>query len=125
MALLPGIAWLSSLTILVACSVGPAAGWQGARLYASGSRALEQGEVARAIADLEAAAARVPHASEIHNHLGVAYARAGRHAEALAAFEQAVALDCDNAAAARTLAEARGRVGARPAARGAPAGATR
>ena len=79
------------------------AGLQGARLYASGSEALERGDTPRAVADLERAAALVPHASEVQNHLGVAYAGAGRHDDALRAFRRAVALDCDNTAARRNL----------------------
>lgn len=91
------------------CAAGPLASWQGARLYASGSRALEAGEPARAVRELERAAALVPHASEVQNHLGAAYAAQGREAEALAAFERAVELDCDNAAAQRNLRAARAR----------------
>ena len=49
----------------------------------------------------------MPHASEVQNHLGAAYAAEGRDAEALAAFERAVALDCDNAAAQQNLRAAR------------------
>jgi len=58
------------------------------------------------VAELESAAERVPHASEVHNHLGLAYASAGRHDEALAAWRRAVELDCDNEAAQRNLAAA-------------------
>ena len=76
---------------------------RGARLYQSGTEALDRGDAAQAIAELEEAATLVPHASEIQNHLGLAYASAGRDAEALAAFQKAVALDCDNTAAKRNL----------------------
>jgi cytochrome c-type biogenesis protein CcmH/NrfG len=55
----------------------------------------------------------VPERSEVFNHLGLAYAAAGRRDDALLAFERAVELDCDNPAAART---ARRRARARPAA---------
>lgn len=95
-----------SLVILAAVALSVAlgcAGFRGARLYQSGSVALERGETARAIGDLEQAARLVPQASEVHNHLGLAYAQAGRDREALGAFERAVALDCDNAAAAHNL----------------------
>jgi Flp pilus assembly protein TadD len=95
------------LALLGGCASEPLATWQGARLYASGSAALEAGETRRAIRDLERAATLVPHASEVHNHLGAAYAAEGRDAEALAAFERAVDLDCDNAAAQRNLRAAR------------------
>jgi Flp pilus assembly protein TadD len=93
-ALLAGVA----LAVPVGC-----AGFQGARLYASGSEALDRGDTARAVADLERAATLVPHASEIQNHLGIAYASAGRHDEALRAFRRALALDCDNEAARSNL----------------------
>lgn len=126
MGRLPRTALAASLLWIAACSTGPVASsvasWQGARLYASGSRALDQGDTRRAIADLEAAAVRVPHASEIQNHLGLAYAAADRRTDALAAFERAVALDCDNAQAAHNLATARAAPG--PAGAATP-GATR
>ncbi len=77
---------------------------RGARLYADGTEALARGEADRAIEDLSRAAALVPHASEIQNHLGLAYWRSGREASARAAFERAIALDCDNVAARRNLA---------------------
>lgn len=80
---------------------------EGARLYASGTRALDAGQAEQAVADLEAAAARLPEASEVQNHLGLAYASAGRSEEATAAFERAVAIDCDNAAAKHNLRAAR------------------
>ena len=91
------------LALLGGCASEPLATWQAARLYARGSAALEAGETDRAIRDLERAATLVPHASEVQNHLGAAYAADGRDADALAAFERAVDLDCDNAAAQRNL----------------------
>jgi len=87
-----------AMSATVAC-----AGFRGARLYQSGSVALDRGETALAIDDLEEAVRLAPQASEVHNHLGLAYAQAGRDREALGAFERAVALDCDNAAAAHNL----------------------
>ena len=90
---------------LVACAALAAgcASFRGARLYQSGSAALERGDAPGAIDDLERAAALVPQASEVQNHLGLAYARAGRDAEALRAFQRAVELDCENAAAQENL----------------------
>lgn len=96
----------SLLLALLALASG-CASLEASRLYASGTEALDRGDTARAIADLERAAALWPEASEVHNHLGLAYARAGRDALALAAFEQAVALDCDNDAARHNLRAAR------------------
>jgi Flp pilus assembly protein TadD len=84
---------------------------EGARLYARGSDALERGELGPAIADLERAATLVPEASEVHNHLGLAYARSGREGDALREFERAVELDCDNQAAQHNLAAAQRRAG--------------
>ena len=98
------------LLLAVSASLGCAA-VEGARLYHSGTRALEHGDVSRAIADLEGAAARVPHDAEVHNRLGVAYAAAGRRDEAIREFESAVALDCDHAVAARNLRRAQDEAG--------------
>jgi Flp pilus assembly protein TadD len=76
---------------------------EGARLYGSGTAALDRGDPARAIADLERAAELVPQASEVQNHLGIAYLSAGRTDEARSAFERALELDCENAAARSNL----------------------
>ncbi len=80
--------------------------WEGDRLYRSGTLALDRGDTALAIADLERAAERVPQASEIQNHLGLAYQAAGREEAAVLAFERALELDCDNQAARENLAVA-------------------
>ncbi len=93
---------MAPVALAVALALGPASGcatWEGARLYQSGSRALEAGRTETAIADLERAAELVPERSEVQNHLGMAYAAAGRREEALVAFRRAEALDCDNHAA--------------------------
>ena len=82
---------------------------EGHRRFEAGNAALDRGDVGRAVAELERAAALVPEASEVQNHLGIAYAAAGHDAAALAAFERAVALDCDNRAAAENLRAARRR----------------
>jgi Flp pilus assembly protein TadD len=89
---------------------------QGSRFYTSGTRALDRGETDVAIADLERAAELVPEASEVQNHLGLAYAAGGRDDDALRAFRRAVAIDCDNLAAADNLAvaEERNEEGGRP-----------
>lgn len=92
------------MLVLPACAAS-----RGASLYRAGSRALAQGDTPRAIADLEAANALLPGRSEILNHLGIAYDKAGRSADALTAFEQAVAVDCQNAAAESNLVAARQR----------------
>jgi cytochrome c-type biogenesis protein CcmH/NrfG len=47
----------------------------------------------------------------VHNHLGLAYAAAERHGDALREFERAVAIDCDNRAAQANLARARAHAG--------------
>lgn len=99
---------LVALLLVTLASVGCAT-YRGARLYSSGTEALDRGDTTRAIADLERAAELVPHASEIQNHLGLAYAAEGREREALLAFRRAVALDCDNQAARRNLRAAEAR----------------
>ncbi len=76
-------------------------------LYQSGTRALDRGEIEIAIDDLERAAHLVPQASEIQNHLGIAYARASRFGAAIAAYERALELDCANGAALENLQAAR------------------
>jgi len=76
---------------------------EGARLYRSGTSALDHGEPERAVADLERAALLVPQASEVQNHLGLAYAQLGRSQAAERAFRRAVELDCENAAARENL----------------------
>lgn len=80
--------------------------YQAARLYQSGTLALDRGDSARAIEELERAAALMPEASEVQNHLGLAYAAAGRNADALKAFQRAVDTDCGNLAAVENLAVA-------------------
>ena len=92
-----------SLLFLSALHVG-CSNWRASQLYQSGSHALDEGDSTRAVSDLVQAAALKPESSEIQNHLGIAYERAGELASALAAFERAVELDCDNAAASANLA---------------------
>jgi Flp pilus assembly protein TadD len=98
--------------LLVLAALTGCASYRGARLYVSGTEALDRGDPAQAVADLERAAELVPQASEVQNHLGLAYAAAGRDGEALAAFHRAVDLDCENAAAAQNLAAAERRAAA-------------
>lgn len=74
---------------------------RGARDYSAGSKALERGDSARAVVLLSQAAALVPRASEIQNHLGLAYWADGDRDRARIAFDRAIELDCDNAAARR------------------------
>ena len=94
-AALPLVLMLS----LMACESTPIRALRGARHYAEGSEALERGESTRAILELERAARFVPQASEIQNHLGLAYWASGQIERARFAFEHAVDLDCDNRAA--------------------------
>jgi Flp pilus assembly protein TadD len=77
--------------------------FQGAKHYLAGSHALDQNQSDRAILELEQAAALIPHASEIQNHLGLAYWSAGFRVPARVAFERALELDCENQAAAANL----------------------
>jgi Flp pilus assembly protein TadD len=94
---------VARFAVLVALALLGCASLEGARLYRSGTSALDRGEPARAIADLERAAQLVPQASEVQNHLGLAYAAAGREQDAARAFRRAVELDCENAAARENL----------------------
>ncbi len=96
---------LSGLFVLslLVLSLSGCASFRAAQFYQSGTRALDRGHPEAAIRDLEAAEALAPEASEIQNHLGLAYRDAGRSAEARAAFARAVELDCENEAAQRNL----------------------
>ena len=98
-----GLALLSCLWLGMGC-----ANVEGARFYQTGTLALDAGDAELAVQHLERAAELVPDASEVHNHLGMAYAASGRHAAALGAFRRAVAIDCDNQPAQRNLAAAEG-----------------
>lgn len=86
------------LSLLLGCN-----SVEGYRHFQAGTGALDRGDAAVAVVELERAAALAPEQSEIFNHLGLAYAAAGRRGDALFAFERAVALDCDNRAAAANL----------------------
>jgi Flp pilus assembly protein TadD len=96
-------ACLLGLVMLLPGGATGCASFQAARLYASGTDALDAGRLEAAIADLERAAELRPEASEIQNHLGLAYRASGRDSDALRAFERAVALDCRNQAASHNL----------------------
>jgi Flp pilus assembly protein TadD len=99
--------WLAGLIALPLLWLGAGcANVEGGRYYQSGTLALDAGDTELAVAHLERAAQLVPDASEVHNHLGLAYAADGRHAAALAAFRRAVDIDCDNQPAQRNLAAA-------------------
>lgn len=94
--------FLGAALVVFALTAG-CTSYRGARHYASGNEALEGGDPPGAIAHLERAAELVPQASEVQNHLGIAYQAAGRREEALVAYERAVDLDCDNSAAQHNL----------------------
>lgn len=86
-----------------ACQTAPVRVWRGAGHFSAGTDALVAGQGARAVAELEQAAELVPGASEIRNHLGLAYLAEGREREARAAFASAIELDCGNWAARQNL----------------------
>jgi Flp pilus assembly protein TadD len=100
---------LRVLLVALALGLSGCTTLEGYRHFRLGTAALDRGELARAVVELELAARLVPERSEVQNHLGLAYAAAGRPLDALAAFERAVALDCDNAAARENLATAQQR----------------
>lgn len=97
------LASILGLGSLLAFAGSGCASFRGARLYQSGTAALDRGDTGLAVARLERAARLAPEASEVQNHLGLAYAAAGREADALAAFRRAVDLDCENGAALQNL----------------------
>ncbi len=92
-----------ALLLVLAPALGGCASFEAARLYRSGTAALDDGAPERAISDLERAASLAPEASEVQNHLGLAYAAVGRSGDAERAFRRAALLDCDNAAAQQNL----------------------
>lgn len=92
-----------AVAVGVVGGAGGCATFHGARLYDEGTAALDRGDTATAISELEEAARLVPRASEIQNHLGLAYQQAGRKVDARAAFQRAVDLDCGNEAARANL----------------------
>lgn len=94
---------LAPLALALLVLTSGCAGVEATRLYRSGTDALDRGDSAQAVADLERAAALRPEAAPVHNHLGLAYVQAGRDAEAEAAFRRAVELDCSNEAAQHNL----------------------
>ncbi len=87
----------------VGCESSTARAIRGARHFAAGNDALAESDTTRAVQELERAAVLVPHASEIQNHLGIAYLAEGRSQLAETAFERAVELDCENVAAEANL----------------------
>ncbi|HBZ69880.1 MAG TPA: hypothetical protein DEP35_09150 [Deltaproteobacteria bacterium] len=106
--LLPSALWTVA-GMLLAFALPGCATFEGARLYERGTQALDRGDAAAAIVDLEQAARLVPQSSEIQNHLGLAHEAAGQDDAALLAFRRAVALDCSNEAAQQNLAAAEAR----------------
>jgi len=97
------------IVFLAGCS-----SFRAAKLYQSGSAALDRGDVVQSIAELEEASRLAPNASEIQNHLGLAYAEAGEHVRAQAAFNRALELDCENSAARQNRVAHRRAVGGAP-----------
>lgn len=96
---LPPIAVVAPLALVatIGCaSLPPVRAIRAAHHYSMGTRALDRGDAVGAIAELERAVRLMPKASEIHNHLGLAYWSDARDAEALRELERAVELDCDN-----------------------------
>ncbi len=79
-----------------------------AHLYRQGTIALNAGDAELAISRLGQAEHLLPDASQIQNHLGLAFVATGQQEKALAAFQRAVELDCSNPAAVHNLAAVRG-----------------
>jgi len=94
---------LAGLALLPALPLAGCASFEAMRAFGRGTAALDRGEAALAVAELERAAELAPAASAVQNHLGIAYEAAGRPSDALRAYERAVELDCENEAASRNL----------------------
>ncbi len=99
---------------LLLLALGGCATLEAAQLYERGTQALDAGHFEVAVRDLERAAELTPGVSEIHNHLGLAYAAQGKEWKALAEFQRAVEFDCDNQAARRNLFVTEQRLGVTP-----------
>ncbi len=91
------------LMSFLALELAGCTGFRAARLYQEGTLALNAGDPELAVARFSEAGRLQPEASEIQNHLGLAFAASGQHAKALSAFQRAVDLDCSNEAAVRNL----------------------
>ncbi len=91
------------LATIAASSLLACTGLRAVQLDRSGRAALDRGDAALAVRDLEQAATLAPAVSGIQNNLGIAYERAGRRDDAERAYERAVALDCGNDAAQSNL----------------------
>lgn len=93
--------------LLLAALALPASGCShlgGLGHFQAGTAALDEGDVSRAVLELQAAATLLPEVSEVHNHLGLAYAAQGDLGQARGSFQRAVDLDCDNGPAQSNLA---------------------
>lgn len=101
---------LAACLLLLALASAGCGSLAAARAYAAGTAALDRGDTAVALAELERAAALEPRSSAVQNHLGIAYEATADLAAAERAYERALALDCENAAAARNLAALRARL---------------
>lgn len=93
----------AALAALLAIALPACASIEATQHYRSGTAALDRGETAAAVAELERAAWLAPDAAYVQNHLGIAYEQAGRRDDALRAYERAVELDCTNDAAQANL----------------------
>lgn len=94
------------LMSLLSLSSAGCTGFRAARLYQEGTVALNAGDAELAVVRLAEAGQLKPDATEIQNHLGLAYAASGQRGKALSAFQRAVDLDCSNDAAVHNLAAA-------------------
>jgi lipoprotein NlpI len=103
------------LMIFLSLSVTGCTGFRAARLYQEGTASLNSGHPELAVAQLSEASNLQPDASEIQNHLGLAFTATGQQEKALSAFQRAVDLDCTNEAATQNLASAEAAAQGRPA----------
>lgn len=97
LAIEPGNAEVQRLLEHLSKAAGGGNGRQTAEeIYAEAQRAAADGDESRARQRLEELVARHPQFAPAHNDLGVLCYRAGRKAEAIARYEEAVRLDPDN-----------------------------
>jgi Flp pilus assembly protein TadD len=93
------------LLLILGCLAGCGA-LEGPRLHVQGTEALERGQYSQAREALSRAAVLVEHppqASQVQNHLGLAYLGEGENELATQSFRRAIDLDCRNEAAKHNL----------------------
>jgi Tfp pilus assembly protein PilF len=101
------VMWTKRIVLVLSLSgLAGCGAFEGPRLHVQGTEALERGEYSEARDALSRAAVLVEHpsqASQVQNHLGLAYLGEGDKALAEQSFRRAIDLDCRNEAAQHNL----------------------